>query len=129
MRAETGGDRGRNAVSIERAYEVRLEERRRYVRERYGSDLTTPQADYLAEAQAWREQRAWREQQEGIYEAAVALARGVASPAVGQQTVQAQEGIIHRRAWKGRSPKYVHREDGSFAGHVGVPNGPMIRAY
>ena len=72
MRAETGGDRGRNAVSIEQAYE----ERRRYVRERYGSDLTTPQADYLAEAEAWRAQRAWREQQERIYEVAAALARG-----------------------------------------------------
>jgi hypothetical protein len=63
--------------AVKEAYD-RLEERRRYVRERYGSDLTNPQADYLAEAQAWREQ------QEGIYEAAVAIAKGYASPAVGQ---------------------------------------------
>ena len=90
MRAETGGDRRRNALSVEQAYEERLEERRRYVRERYGSDLTDPQADYLAEAEALRgEQQAWREQQQRLYEAAVAIARGVASPAVGQQTVQA----------------------------------------
>jgi hypothetical protein len=69
--------------AVKEAYD-RLEEHRRYVRERYGSDLTNPQADYLAEAQAWREQQVWREQQEGIYEAAVAIAKGYASPAVGQ---------------------------------------------
>ena len=67
-------------MSIEQAYEERLTERRRYVRERYGSDLTDPQADYLAEAEA----QALRERQEGIYEAAVAIARGDASPAAGQ---------------------------------------------
>jgi hypothetical protein len=86
MGAESGGDRGRNAASIEEAYD-RPEERRRYVRERYGSDLTNPQADYLAEAeaQAWRrEQRTWREQQEGIYDVAAAIARRDATPAAGQ---------------------------------------------
>jgi hypothetical protein len=62
--------------AVEEAYD-RLEKRRRYVRDRYGSDLTHPQADYLAEAEAWRgEQQAWREQQERIYEVAAALARG-----------------------------------------------------
>jgi hypothetical protein len=85
MGAESGGDRGRNAASIEEAYD-RPEERRRYVRERYGSDLTNPQADYLAEAQAraLREQQAWREQQEGIYDVAAAIARRDTSPAAGQ---------------------------------------------
>jgi hypothetical protein len=62
--------------AVEEAYD-RLEECRRYVRDRYGSDLTNPQADYLAEAEALRgEQQAWREQQERIYEVAAALARG-----------------------------------------------------
>ena len=69
--------------AVEEAY-ARPEERRRYVRDRYGSDLTDPQADYLAEAEVLREQPAWREQQERIYEAAVAIASGDASPAAAQ---------------------------------------------